>query len=660
MKSWKAIVAGLVALILVAIVVAFFNAKFLFKAVLRSYLLTNYSLAVDFVVAEVSWNGLTVTNVNIGQGTILPLLQLDWRIGGNPRFQLKKARVEIHKLRVEDFTHLSSGESNLLEMIRFETAKSVCEVLQRTDVMLTLDEVIMADRVTRLGLSIKDFLFTANADHEGVRVALVANLNCISDVVEISLPDLHLAAPDFDFHLRQGVFQLKPDQKLFYQAVTDFSAKSKVSGQEVRGKIEGLRVKGTFDFLPQQGELSLNANRLSVAQGKVRKADVRGINLIIKQFALDKRFEGVVTVLEAVVKGEENKSLIGKMSVRAVVQGTTKDVSATLNSIEIQGSRLPGLKVSYTYDTSAIRLEALNQPPTDNTGKNWMDIVPAYKDMTSSLKGSLALSGFLNFAENNKTADLQIRLEKVFAKFGENRLQNARLVHRLARSDSPVGIGESEIAFDELDFGAKIQGFVAGFKIADEKSVDVTRLTVTVQGAEVVVDPFSVFFAEKTTSPLQLKVGSLEISKILSLALGESVSAQGTLGGHARIEVKNGKPFITSSLFSSQKPGWIRYRPPGSTTPSKRLDTSDPVDILKSYLYDFNFESLSIDIVSDDKLQMKMGLHAYGRNPNYLNGKPLKLNINLEQNLLAAFKSLVMTYQLPEAIKKKIGQLDIK
>ena len=60
---------------------------------------------------------------------------------------------------------------------------------------------------------------------------------------------------------------------------------------------------------------------------------------------------------------------------------------------------------------------------------------------------------------------------------------------------------------------------------------------------------------------------------------------------------------------------------------------------------------------SGEDYNMKMTLTALGKNPGYLNGKSLKLNVNLEQNLLAAFQAMMLSYNLPKRLEEKITNL---
>ena len=60
---------------------------------------------------------------------------------------------------------------------------------------------------------------------------------------------------------------------------------------------------------------------------------------------------------------------------------------------------------------------------------------------------------------------------------------------------------------------------------------------------------------------------------------------------------------------------------------------------------------------SDENYDMKMTMTALGKNPGYLSGKALKLNVNLEQNLLAAFQAMMLSYNLPKRLEEKISNL---
>ncbi|MBY0315177.1 MAG: YdbH domain-containing protein, partial [Bdellovibrionales bacterium] len=125
------------------------------------------------------------------------------------------------------------------------------------------------------------------------------------------------------------------------------------------------------------------------------------------------------------------------------------------------------------------------------------------------------------------------------------------------------------------------------------------------------------------------------------------------LFGHVNLRYKDKIPTIQGQL-QGEGPGWIRYRPPGNRPKITIQSTDNPMDILQGYLYDFAFETLSLQIESDKNYDSIMILNTLGRNPQYVRGKPLKLNIKLEQNILAAVQSMMLTYDLPNKLKEKL------
>ena len=125
------------------------------------------------------------------------------------------------------------------------------------------------------------------------------------------------------------------------------------------------------------------------------------------------------------------------------------------------------------------------------------------------------------------------------------------------------------------------------------------------------------------------------------------------------IDYKGKVPLFKGHLKAKEK-GVIRYRKPGQGPIDFKTVTANPMDILHSYLYDFDYSQLDIDMDSNQKYDMKMTLRTLGKNPQYMEGKPLKLNIKLDQNLLAGFKAMMLTYDMPNKIKDKIEKMGTK
>ncbi len=104
------------------------------------------------------------------------------------------------------------------------------------------------------------------------------------------------------------------------------------------------------------------------------------------------------------------------------------------------------------------------------------------------------------------------------------------------------------------------------------------------------------------------------------------MTAGGKLGGFIKLQYKDKTPMV-DGLFQAETKGWIRYRPPGAETKNnhsiQRQSHGSPERII---FIDFTYDTLSVSDASDKNYDSIMILNTFGRNPQYVQGKPLKLN----------------------------------
>ena len=73
-------------------------------------------------------------------------------------------------------------------------------------------------------------------------------------------------------------------------------------------------------------------------------------------------------------------------------------------------------------------------------------------------------------------------------------------------------------------------------------------------------------------------------------------------------------------------------------------------------LDDFQYDLLSADVTYGEGGILILGLELQGRNPAVEEGRPIHLNIRLEEDVPALMASLQLSGQVSEVIQKRIQQ----
>ncbi len=177
----------------------------------------------------------------------------------------------------------------------------------------------------------------------------------------------------------------------------------------------------------------------------------------------------------------------------------------------------------------------------------------------------------------------------------------------------------------------------------------------TVDDAKLTASHFDLDISSKDFSGTRIEIQNYKLSEFLALALGGAVHAKGDLSGSLQVnKLDTGVLILSGGVLKTNSKGWIKYRPPGNEPPRPTDIPNNPRKILENYLWDFEYETLSATIQSDSQYNALIHLQAFGRNKGYLDGKPLKLSINLEMNLLKLLKSYAITKGFPDRLKERI------
>ena len=253
---------------------------------------------------------------------------------------------------------------------------------------------------------------------------------------------------------------------------------------------------------------------------------------------------------------------------------------------------------------------------------------------------------------------LSLLAENVSLKSEEFEVEGLQLQHSIIDQSTLESPSRQSLKIKSIYFGTQIKDIQIQYKLKNKSQINIEKLRFEFEGATYSAKDFKIFVEQRRTSPLNVKIESLDLERFLKLALGETATAKGELTGHVKIRFVEQKPVIEYGLLKAKGPGQIQYRPPTSAgPPDPNSYSTNPMEILNSYLYDFHYSELSVSLSSDAKYDMNMKLSALGKNPGYLNGKSLKLNVNLEQNLLAAFQAMMLSYNLPKKLEEKITNL---
>lgn len=156
----------------------------------------------------------------------------------------------------------------------------------------------------------------------------------------------------------------------------------------------------------------------------------------------------------------------------------------------------------------------------------------------------------------------------------------------------------------------------------------------------------------KNRAETVLQLNNIPLQKLLDLQGTKKVYATGTVKGSIPVKISGPAVEIMDGAMIAESDGQIIY----ATTPEERALANQGLRTTYEALSNFLYIHLtsSISMASDGKSVLAIRLK--GHNPDFQGGRPVELNLNVEQNLLDLMRSLSISSNVEQIISEKALQ----
>ncbi len=146
-----------------------------------------------------------------------------------------------------------------------------------------------------------------------------------------------------------------------------------------------------------------------------------------------------------------------------------------------------------------------------------------------------------------------------------------------------------------------------------------------------------------------VQLDGIALQKLLDLQGTKKITATGSVRGRLPV-VLDGETFsIPNGGMNAEKTGLIVY----ATTPEEREAANAGMRLTYEALGNFLYSELLSSITMAPDGQSHITLQLKGYNPEFQNGRPVNLNLQIEQNLTDLFRSLSISSGIEKAITEK-------
>lgn len=207
------------------------------------------------------------------------------------------------------------------------------------------------------------------------------------------------------------------------------------------------------------------------------------------------------------------------------------------------------------------------------------------------------------------------------------------------------------ISAGPLDLAGQYQASLAQ-PLGGRLTLELARLQLL--GGELWLEPDSWQLTEMPIRfPFQFK--HLELAQLMQAYPTEGLAGTGRLNGELPVLIDKEGISLAQGQVTALEPGGTLELPADSVRALSQANQTTQLVARALQNFDYSVLNSRIDYTQDGTLLL--GLHLQGKSPNIPDGRPVVLNINLEEDLAALLTSLQLSGRVNEAVTKKVQEM---
>jgi len=340
------------------------------------------------------------------------------------------------------------------------------------------------------------------------------------------------------------------------------------------------------------------------------------------------------------------KILPGQVALASTLTSANKAIQIDVDSVH----RFATLDGHSTFEIKPIKVSDLD-----------FILEPFLNDLSDPIVvkgGEVSAKGRLSWAKNFK-AQVSLKLNKLSGQFRKMTFQGFSADLALSLRNPKKFILKSRqdatISIDLVDVGIPIKNIniVTSIEAKHTQPMPLLRVqSVDAQllGGRVMSEPFNLDL-NLDKNAFVVKIDKLQLADIMKLEQQEGLSGDGLLSGEIPVEITGeGVVVKQGTLFSVGTGGAIRYIP--AVTVAAMAEKNSSIQTALGALSNFQYHRLDVasDYTQAGDLTLKIRLE--GKNPDWQQGQPVHLNLNLQENIPTLLRSLQLSGELSERVRK--------
>jgi len=216
--------------------------------------------------------------------------------------------------------------------------------------------------------------------------------------------------------------------------------------------------------------------------------------------------------------------------------------------------------------------------------------------------------------------------------------------------DQLITTRTATLSLQTLEVGVPVNAIQARFLVdTSQQQLTLQAVEAHLFGGRLWIED-AMYHAGSGHNRIDIGVDGLQLDQLLALAGYDAVEGSGRISGLLPVDVSASGVTMKRGMLAAKAPGGVlRYRADVGSGINPSL--APVVDALSNYQY--NIFQVEADYLENGDLVLEILLR--GRNPDYQQGRPIHLNLNVTDNIPVLLKSLQSGRVIADTISKQLG-----
>lgn len=287
------------------------------------------------------------------------------------------------------------------------------------------------------------------------------------------------------------------------------------------------------------------------------------------------------------------------------------------------------------------------------------DIFPLSGNYVQDVTGTFGLSGNLGWSKGKSgwqtTSRGEVFVRDMTGNVEGNIISN---VNGVIKFDSlmPFTMTKQKLAVGSINVGLPLSAGIVVASLDAKRVFTLHQAEWTLAEGKISSSPFSLNL-DDLSADITLTATDLQLASLFKIAPMDGLTANGIVDGILPLQLRSGDIALVNGVLKSKDSGFIRYNPQDPPAFLRDNGQKQIVD-LQVALKAFEFEDLKLTLDGTLGKDQKIGISAKGKNPEFYNGYPVSINLNVEGPLENILKYSPGSNQIPESIRKQLEEYE--